>query len=155
RVIDSGAATEPSYSPALGYGYLEQGQPDLRPTCGAGIQSVETLRQSPDGKILYRFDHLQTNRFYQVQATLYECDGAGRQETITIDGVTPSFILVDGAGRPGSTPVNLGDGASHRVSVKLDRELQPTYADHSIVVAIESGGLDGAVVSDIALQELD
>ena len=66
----------------------------LRTRCG----------RDPDGRLVYRFDHLLPGHFYHLDTTLRECDGAGRQESILIDG-----NLIDG-------PVDLADGQPHYLS---------------------------------------
>ena len=73
---------------------------DLRHRRGA----EETLRRDPDGRVVYRFDHLLPGHFYHLDTTLYECDGAQRQESIRVDG----NLMVG--------PINLGDGQPHRFS---------------------------------------
>jgi hypothetical protein len=67
--------------------------------------------------VVYRFDHLLPGHFYHLDVTLYECDGAGRQESITVDG-----NLIAG-------PEDLSDGRVHRLSLRLDPAL---YADRGI-----------------------
>jgi hypothetical protein len=139
-LLDSGPG-EPVYSAAQGYGVVDEGQPDVLSTCGSGVTSEETQRLDFDGRLLYRFDHLLPGRFYHLDVTLYECTGAGRQESIYIDG-----NLVDG-------PVNLGDGEVHHRSILIDPAL---YADHSVELSIETpGSVNGAIVSAVNLHAVD
>ncbi|CAG0975137.1 Protease 1 [Anaerolineae bacterium] len=137
-VIDSGAASDEPYTSTLGHGYVDLGQPDVLVPCGS--QPHETLRMDPGGQIGYRFDHLLPGHFYHLDVTLYECDGAGRQEN----------ILVDGNRIAG--PEDLLDGRVHRLSLRLDPAL---YADRTISVTIEAPSIDGAVVSAINLYDID
>jgi PKD repeat protein len=137
-LLDSGGASDVAYTPERGYGYVDEGQPDV--TTGCGSQGYETLRLDPGGRVVYRFDHLLPGHFYHLDVTLYECDGAGRQESITVDG-----NLIAG-------PEDLSDGRLHRLSLRLDPAL---YADRGIVVSVEAPGIDGAVVGEVNLHDID
>jgi PKD repeat protein len=137
-LLDSGGASDVAYTPERGYGYVDEGQPDV--TIGCGSQGYETLRLDPNGRVVYRFDHLLPGHFYHLDVTLYECDGAGRQESITVDG-----NLIAG-------PEDLSDGRVHRLSLRLDPAL---YADRGIVVSVEAPGIDGAVVGEVNLHDID
>lgn len=140
-LLDSGNPTaDPPYNADLGYGVLDQGQPDLLLTCGAGALPEETLRLGPDGRLVYRFDHLLPGHYYHLDLVLRECDGAGRHETVSVDG----FALAG--------PVDLSDGQAHYLSLRLDPAL---YADRSIEVVIAEPGIDGAVVSAVHLHDID
>lgn len=139
-LLDSGA-NEPAYNSSTGYGVVDEGQPDVTSApCGNGATVEETQRLDFDGRVVYRFDHLLPGRYYHLDVTLYECTGAGRQESVYIDG-----NLVDG-------PVNLGDGEVHHRSILIDPAL---YADHSVEVSIESPGVNGAIVSAVNLHAVD
>lgn len=138
-LLDSGPG-EPVYSPATGYGVIDEGQSDVFITCGSGVTREETQRLDFDGKLHYRFDHLLPGRFYHLDVTLYECTGAGRQESIYVDG-----NRVDG-------PVNLGDGMIHRRSLLLDPAL---YTDHAVDVTLEVPGVNGAIASAVNLYAID
>ncbi|MGB5051468.1 MAG: CARDB domain-containing protein [Caldilineaceae bacterium] len=139
-LLDSGPG-EPVYASVTGYGVVDEGQPDVTSApCGSGATVEETQRLDFDGRVVYRFDHLLPGRYYHLDVTLYECTGAGRQESIYIDG-----NLVDG-------PVNLGDGEVHHRSILIDPAL---YADHSVEVSIESPGVNGAIVSAVNLHAVD
>ncbi len=137
-LLDSGGASDPVYTDTLGYGYVDAGQPDVTAACGS--EPYQTLRRDPDGQVFYRFDHLLPGHFYHLDITLYECDGAGRQESILVDG------------NPVAGPEDLSDGRVHRLSVRLDPAL---YADRSVTVAVEAPGIDGAVVSVVNLYDID
>jgi hypothetical protein len=139
-LLDSGSENEPLYLAALGYGAIDEGQPDMISVCGAGLYPQDTLRHDPDGRVVYRFDHLLPGHFYHLDVTLNECDGAGRQESVYVDGQ-----LVAG-------PEDLGDGALHRLSLLLDPAL---YADQTITISVEAPGIDGAVVSEVNLYDVD
>jgi PKD repeat protein len=137
-LLDSGGASDVAYTPERGYGYVDEGQPDVTPACGS--QGYETLRLDPGGRVVYRFDHLLPGHFYHLDVTLYECDGAGRQASITVDS-----NLIAG-------PEDLSDGRVHRLSLRLDPAL---YADRGIVVSVEAPGIDGAVVGEVNLHDID
>ena len=137
--LDGGSGSEPEYSEERGFGVLDEGSPDVMGTCGAGDTSELTHRRDPDGQLVYRFDHLQPGHFYHLDVTLYECDQAGRQESIYIDG-----NLVAG-------PEDLGDGQVHRLSLLVDPVL---YVDRSIQVTIAAPDVDGAIVSHISLHDI-
>jgi hypothetical protein len=139
-LLDSGAAGETAYSEAQGYGYLDEGQADVLQSCGGGSTAAQTLRRDPLGTVVYQFNHLQPGHYYHLDLTLYECDGAGRQESVTIDG-----LQVAG-------PVDLGDKQLHRLSLLVDPAF---YADHLLRVEIQSPGIDGAVVSEVNLHDID
>ena len=141
-LLDSGggAAYDPAYSPENGYGYVDEGAPDVTAACGATGSPDDTLRQDPDGHLVYRFEHFQPGHFYHLDIVLRECDGAGRQETISVDG-----NLIEG-------PVDLLDGAVHAFSILLDPAF---YADRAIDVTIDAPGIDGAVVSQVNIHDVD
>jgi len=138
--LDSGSTAEPIYSANTGYGVVDIGQPDLKLDCGVKSSTEETLRLDPDGKLRYQFDHLLPGHTYHLDFSLYECDGAGRQETISVDG-----NVLQG-------PIDLGDGVVHHLSIRLSPAL---YTDHAIQVAIDAAGIDGAVVSEVNLHDID
>jgi len=139
-LLDSGTAGDVDYTAERGFGYVDEDEDDMIATCGDGIKPEETLRRDPGGQVVYRFDHLLAGHFYHLDVTLYECDGAGRQETVYVDG-----NLVAG-------PEDLGDGQVHLLSLRLDPAL---YADHAIEVTIEAPGIDGAVVGQVNLHDVD
>lgn len=139
-LLDSGTAADPVYSLASGYGYIDINQPDVISSCGINNLPEDTLRRDPDGRVVYRFDHLQPGHFYHLDVILYECDGAGRQETILVDDNLLSAVE------------DLGDGQVHRLSMRLDPAL---YADRTITVAINAVGIDGAVVGSVNLYDID
>lgn len=136
--LDSGMAGDTAYTSARGYGYLDEGQPDQTETCGTS--AYESLRRDPGGRIVYRFDNLQPGRFYHLDTTFFECDGAGRQQ----------YVYVDGNALAG--PEDLSDGRVHRLSLRLDPAL---YADRTISVTIVAPGIDGAVVNEVNLYDVD
>lgn len=139
-LLDSGTADDPAYTAEAGYGYVDEGQPDVTSTCGGGTEPHETLRRDPDGQVVYRFDHLLPGHFYHLDVTLYECDSAGRQESVYVDG------------NPIAGPEDLGDGQVHHLSLLVDPAL---YTDHVISVTVEAPGIDGAVVSEVNLHDVD
>lgn len=139
-LLDSGTATDQLYSPQTGFGYIDINQPDELVVCGSGSLPEETMRRDPDGEIVYQFDHLQPGHFYHLDLILYECDGAGRQETIFVDEYQVSEVQ------------DLGDGQVHRLSIRLDPAL---YADRVVSVSILADGIDGAVVSAVNLHDID
>lgn len=136
--LDSGAAADPMYLPEIGHGYIDINQPDEIVNCGT--QPEHSLRRDPDGEVVYQFDHLLPGHFYHLDITLYECDGAGRQESIFVDD-----NLIAG-------PTDLGDGQVHRLSLRIDPAL---YADREMKVSIKADGIDGAVVSEVNLFDID
>lgn len=140
-ILDSGnSAQDPLYSIHSGYGVIDNGSPDVSTTCGSGTEWENTLRRDPNGQLVYQFDHLQPSHFYHLDLVLYECDSAGRQETVTVDGMTLAG------------PVDLGNGQVHRLSLRLDPAL---YSDHRIQIAITAPGADGAVVAAVNLHDID
>ncbi len=136
--LDSGTANDPMYVPELGYGYIDINQPDEIVNCGNLPE--QTMRRDPDGEIVYKFDHLLPGHFYHLDITLYECDGAGRQQSIHVDD------------NKIAGPIDLGDGTVHRLSLRIDPAL---YADREIKVSIMAEGIDGAVVSEVNLFDID
>lgn len=138
-LVDSGnSVNDPPYTSTLGYGVIDTDQPDVLLACGSN--SYETLRMDPNGQVSYRFDHLLPGHFYHLDVTLYECDGVGRQESIYVDD-----NLVAG-------PEDLTDGQVHYLSILLDPAL---YVDRSIRVSVRAPGVDGAVVSEVNLHDID
>lgn len=139
-LLDSGTDLDPVYSVETGYGYIDINQPDELVSCSVNNLPEETLRRDPDGKIVYQFDHLLPGHFYHLDITLFECDGAGRQEMVLVDGNQISEVE------------DLGDGQVHRLSLRLDPAL---YGDRTISVEIQAEGIDGAVVSEVNLHDID
>ncbi len=138
-LLDSGTADDLDYTLERGYGYVDEGQADILGDCGS--EPHQTYRLDPDGRVVYRFDHLLPGHFYHLDLTLYECgSGAGRLEVVKVDGFTVAG------------PKDLGDGEVHRLSIRLDPAL---YADHVISVTVEAPGIDGAVVNEINLHDID
>ena len=137
-LLDSGGASEPAYSANLGYGVLDKGPTDVLGACG--VLPHERYRLDPAGRVVYRFDHLLPGHFYHLDVTLYECDGASRQQTIRVNG------------HQVAGPLDLGDGQVHRLSLLLDPAL---YSGHTIRVEIEAAGIDGAVVNEVNLYDVD
>ena len=139
-LLDSGsAATDPAYTPSLGYGVVDTGQADVLSSCGDNLPE-ETLRRDPSGEIVYQFDHLLPGHFYHLDLTMRECDSAGRQEDVYIDGVKIAGTE------------DLSDGEIHRLSLRLDPAL---YADRTINVTVSAQGIDGAVVAEVNLHDID
>jgi hypothetical protein len=139
-LLDSGTTNDPVYTQEGGFGYTDINSPDQITICSLGNLAEDTIRRDPDGSVVYQFDHLLPGHFYHLDVTLYECDGAGRQE----------YILVDDNQIAG--PEDLGDSQVHRLSLRLDPAL---YADRSVRVAINADGIDGAVVSEVNLHDID
>ncbi len=140
-LIDSGLPSgDPAFTPALSYGYVDPQKDDVLVTCGSGTQPENTLRRDPGGDVLYRFDNLVPAHFYHLDLLLYECDSAGRQETVDVDGAQVAG------------PEDLGNGLVHRLSILVDPAL---YQDRSLQVDIHSSSVDGAVVASINLYDID
>lgn len=139
-MLDSGTANDPVYSQESGYGYIDIDLPDQVTTCNLGNLAEDTIRRDPDGTVLYQFDHLLPGHFYHLDITLFECDGAGRQE----------YIFVDDNQIAG--PEDLGDSQVHHLSLRLDPAF---YVDRSVTIAIKADGIDGAVVSEVNLHDID
>jgi len=135
--MDSGSSPDPAFSSTLGYGYLN-GEPL---TWGGGALPTETVRWNADGDtgVQYRFDHLLLPAMYHLDLVLYEGDGAGRTETVWVDG----FDM--------GTSITLTGGEVHCLSMLLDPAL---YADHAITTSVRCAQLAGAVVSEQALREI-
>ena len=131
---DCGGNDDPAFDAEVGYGYLS-GQPLV---WGSTVE--ETARWSSSGNVSYRFDYLIPGVTYHLDLALYDGDGAGRVETVWVDGVDT-----------GQT-VDLSGGQVHWVSIRLDPNL---YADHSITVDVRTASLAGAVVSEIAVREIE
>jgi hypothetical protein len=140
-LFDSGATgADPAYNPAFGYGYIDEGQPDVISACGGGALPEQTLRRDPNGRVLCKFDHLVPSHFYHLDVILYEWDSAGRQENVVVDGYSVAG------------PEDLGDGEVHRLSLLIDPAL---YVDRSLDIAIEASGINGSVVGAVNLHDVD
>ena len=143
--LDSGGTTsqDPAYSISAGYGYLDPENNDKTVSCSIPVGQetrIQTLRKDPGGDVAYQFDYLLPGHNYHLDLLLYECDGAGRQESVYINNT-----LLQG-------PVDLGDGKVHRLSLRLDPAL---YAGHTIKVDIKAQGQDGAVIAAVNLVDID
>lgn len=137
-LIDSGGAGDAAYTPALGYGAIDQGQPDVLASCGA--EPHQTYRLDPDNTVVYRFDHLLPGHFYHLDLVLYGCGQAARTETVAVNGQ-----VVAG-------PENLGDGQQHRLSLLLDPAL---YTRRAIEVTVTEPNATGAIINAISLHDID
>ena len=139
-LLDSGGgeAYDPAYSAALGFGYLNGD-----PSHPCGVEADQTQRSSLLGEVKYRFDHLLPGHFYHLDVTLYDCEGLGRLQQITVDD--PENILADA--------IDLSDGEPHRLSFRLDPAL---YAnDRAIEVAIKELTGNDAIVAEVNLHDID
>ncbi len=139
-LIDSGSEADAAYSVENGFGFVDTNLPDVTTTCGSGSLPEETIRLDPEGRILYRFDHLLPGHFYHLDVTMVECDSAGRLQYIMVD----ENRFTD--------PIDLEDGEIHKLSLRLDPAF---YSDRSITVAIATDGIDGAVISEVNLHDID
>ncbi len=136
-LIDSGGATDPAYTAAGGYGYLNGSASAF---CGAN--PTQTQRTGAGGKVEYRFDHLLPGHFYHLDLTLVECDGIGRLEQVYVDG----NLVGDPAG------YDLTGGGAVYPSLRLDPAL---YTTGSITVAVQELNGNDAVVAEISLHDID
>ncbi|MGC8782208.1 MAG: CARDB domain-containing protein, partial [Anaerolineae bacterium] len=135
--VDAGAASDPTYTPAAGFGYLNTGTRTV--SCGGSAAADATLRAAITSTLLYRFDHLLPGHFYHLDLTLRDCDGS-RAEEVWVDGM------------PVAPATDLSDHQPHRLSLLLDPAL---YRDRTITAAIvETHGLD-AQVAEISLHDVD
>jgi PKD repeat protein len=129
---------DPLYAEAIRCGYYD---PLSQASDLWGDLPTQTVRFDPnDSNVVYRFSGLDPADVYQVRLTLYENDGAGRQETIRIDGVTvgPTVTL-------GSEPQYLV------VPVPSDAYAGDGMIDVAIVEITE---WNAPVVSEIALEQV-
>ena len=138
-LLDSGTSGDVPYNTVRGYGVIDEGQADELSSCGS--QPYQTLRRDPSGKLVYQFDHLLPGHFYHLDLILYECDQAGRVESIKAD----EALIAE--------PEDLSDGRVHSLSLRLDPAFYRN--DHSVRVTIEAPGIDGAVVGAINLYDVD
>jgi len=139
-LLDSGAG-EPVYSESRGNGVIDADGDDVTGNCGT--EAYQTFRRDSNGPLAYRFDHLQPGHFYHLDVTLYNCPGeAQRLETVTVDNVEMT-----------ASPVDLGDRQVHRLSFLIDPALYTT--DRSIGVVIAAGGVQGTVVNEVNLHDVD
>lgn len=139
-LLDSGAG-EPVYSESRGNGVIDADGDDVTGSCGNA--AYQSFRRDPNGPLAYRFDHLLPGHFYHLDITLYNCPGeAQRLETVTVDNVALT-----------TAPVDLGDRQVHRLSFLIDPAL---YAqDRSIGIVIAADGVQGTVVSEVNLHDVD
>jgi hypothetical protein len=100
-----------------------------------GATPTTSLRYDYDGAVRYRFTNLTASARYVLFATLWEGDGFGRIERITIDGAAASL------------PVNLSDAQVHTVVALVPSN---AVADRAIDVGITR--LNGSDVQVSALQ---
>ena len=136
-LLDSGGAPDPAYTPAQGHGYLNG-----EPSTFCGDERHQSQRTDTEGTLQYRFDHLLPNHYYHLDLTLYECDGLGRQQRVSVDDL--GNVIADA--------VDLSDGDVHRPSFLLDPAF---YGDHSFVVNVEELSGYDAVVSAVDLHDID
>jgi uncharacterized repeat protein (TIGR01451 family) len=129
---DSGKQDEAGYAGAPdGCGWLD-GTPDQ----SWGSQPYQTVRYDDDGSINYRFDRLDPVKAYRLNATFFDNDQAGRNQSIQVDGSILRSGIV-----PNATPQT------------LQVDIPPTaYADGAIEVAVTDA--NQPVISEISLEEV-
>jgi hypothetical protein len=136
-LIDSGGANDSAYTATVGYGFLGE---DGGVSSACGTVSYRTFRQAVSGPLQYRFDNFQAGRAYHLDLEFYECDGAGRQQRVLVNG-TPVLASAD-----------LSDEQPHRFSLRLDPAL---YAHNIITLTIDEMHGRPAIVSQIHLYDVD
>jgi hypothetical protein len=128
---------DPPYSEDNRCGYYD---PSSQGSNFWGEAPTQTVRVDlVDSDVVYRFSGLDPARMYAVNLTFFEGDGAGRQETVRIDGATvgptvtlssePQYLVV---------PVPVG---AYETDGTVD------------VAVVETTGWNAPVVSEIAIEE--
>jgi Domain of unknown function DUF11/CARDB len=136
-LIDSGGPNDRAYAPTVGYGFLGA---DGGVSSACGTVSYRTFRQGAGGSLQYRFDNFQPGRTYHLDLTFGECDGAGRQQRVLVNG-TPLLNSVD-----------LSDEQPHRFSLRLDPAL---YAGSAITLTVDDVNGRPALVSEVHVYDID
>ena len=136
-LIDSGGPNDGAYTPTAGYGFLGA-DGGVSSTCGA--ESYRTMRQGANGPLQYRVDNFQPGRAYHLDLIFGECDGAGRQQRVLVNGKQ-----VLGA-------VDLSDEQPHRFSMRLDPAL---YAGNVITLTVDDVNGRPALLSEIHVYDVD
>ena len=113
--------------------------PSAKSAEGAARQEASS-RQAAGGALQYRFDNFQPGRAYHLDLTFGECDGAGRQQRVLVNG-TPVLGSVD-----------LSDEQPHRFSLRLDPAL---YAGNVITLTIDEVNGRPALVSEVHVYDVD
>ncbi len=135
RYIDCGAVLDLAHDPTnRPSGHLDDGFA----LSTNGATPVTSIRYDYDGSVRYRFSSLQSDSSYVLFATLWEGDGVGRVQRISVDG---SVV---------SDPVSMGDGASHVVTAFVSSN---AVADGQLDVTIERTNGADVQVSILELNE--
>lgn len=136
-LLDSGGTSDPTYTPALGYGVIDADNDDITGTCGTTPD--ESYRLDGNGPLVYRFDHLLPGHYYHLDVVMYTCGLAPRNQTISING----FVQ--------TAPTLLNAHQPVRISLLIDPAL---YATRSITVALTADS-GSAIVSQVNLHDVD
>lgn len=135
---DSGhPTTDPAWTPGYRCGYND---PTSQGSNIWGNLPTQTIRfDDTDQDVVYRFSDLFADRMYAVNLTLYEGDGAGRVQTVQVDGVTvgPTVTL---------------SGTPQYVKIYLPPSSYQGDAVVDLAVVETTGNIP--VVSEIALEEV-
>ena len=159
--IDAGSASDAGYNATSGFGFLNGSTFDF----GGAI--TKTVRYDGTGRVQYRFDGLQPNRSYHLDATFYQ-EGDSFNETVSFDGIdsgqviplvggtatTVSLLVPSGAytdttmivtfQRPGGGPL-----APTRFST-AGATTGPAFVSQLSLTPIEYAYLDSGGASDVA-----
>ena len=119
--IDAGVASDLAYSASRGFGWLNGSTYDF-----GGATITKTVRYDGNGALQYRFDGLQPNRFYHLDATFYQ-EGDTFNQKVSFDGIDSGKVLP------------LADGQTTTTSLVVP---SAAYSDGTMIVTFQrqSGG---------------
>lgn len=86
QTLDAGGATDPAYTAAGGFGYVNGSTYDF----GSGI--TKTVRYDGSGQLQYQFDGLQPTRFYHLDSLFYQ-EGDDFNQTVTFDSIDGGQVI--------------------------------------------------------------
>jgi hypothetical protein len=137
RYADSGAANDPVYTAARGWGYLTEDSSVAIP----GTLPQRSARVNQGGpELRYRFDRLDPAKRYQVALTFWQATGNPLLQRVRVDGLdTPATV-------------NLVAGTVTTATVRLSPAAYTTDGSVVVSVVVLNAGA-GATVNEISLEE--
>lgn len=129
--IDAGGPSDPSYSAALGYGYLNGSPFDF----GAGTVT-STVRYNGTAPVQYQFDGLQPSRFYHLDATFFQQEGDTFTQTVSFNGLDSGQVIT------------MNNSAASMATMLVP---SAAYTTTSMIVSVQRPSSGLAYVSQLAL----
>ena len=143
--IDSGSQGDTAYSATTGYGYTDSGG---SPYSYGGTPN-QTVRLDGSGPVQYRFDGLQPNRSYHLDASFYEEEGDSFTETVQFTNLATKTTIDSGK------TVYLNDHGETTTTILVPPAAYSGNPSGSMTVSFTRTDDNGpATVSEVTLQPI-